>query len=334
MKTSWTHPAIFLALIPLLLSSCASVGQRNEVVKEGVAEAIESKDNPGMLVIPGGKFFMGINTADPGNRPEHEVYVGAFEIDKYEVSAQEFAEFLNAKGNPDDEYFSEDKYSTVVGVPSAPAKYVARTGIENYPANNVSWFGATAYCEWKGKRLPSEAEWEKAARGKDKRTYPWGNSEPDGSKAVFDQKWEDKGFQVMTPVNALPEGASYYGVMNMAGNVWEWVNDWFRQSYCDYCNFDLDPECVNCYADLQYDICVSQKGATAKKGTDVLELEKVEIPTIGTMDNPPGPASGSFRVLRGGSWYDSYGKQLMKTTYRYWFDPSQRYFNIGFRCAK
>lgn len=285
-----------------------------------------------MMVVPKGWFYMGTNTSDLNNRPEHEVYVETFEIDKHEVSAKEFAEFLNAKGNLDEEYFSEDKYSTIVGDSATPGRYIARPGLENYPANNISWFGAEAYCEWKGKRLPTEAEWEKAARGKDKRMYPWGNSDPDNTKAAFNQKWEDKGFQVMAPVDSLANGASYYGALNMAGNVWEWVSDWFKQSYCDDCNIDLDPDCINCYADIQYGVCISTGTSIAMQGTEL--IGEVEIPQIHSQDNPRGPSFGSFRVLRGGSWYDSYGELVIRSTYRYWFDPSDRYFNAGFRCAK
>ncbi len=324
--------SVLASFLPLILTSCASFIGETPTIREGVVEVVQSKDSPGMVVVPAGKFFMGVNTSDLNSRPEHEVFVGSFDIDKYEVSAKEFSDFLNAKGNPEDQYFSEDKYSTIVADPSAPGKYMARSGLENYPANNVSWFGASAYCDWKGKRLPSEAEWEKAARGKDKRKYPWGNSEPGDLKAVFNQKWQDKGFQVMVPVDALPEGASYYGVLNMAGNVWEWVSDWFKQSYCDYCNIETDPTCMNCYADIQYETCAAATSVTPKEG---LELgEKVEIPELDLMSNPGGPYLGSFRVLRGGSWYDSYGDLVIRATYRYWLDPSERYFNTGFRCAK
>lgn len=335
MKSFSFFYSFLLTLISFYLVSCAmvnTVNSDNPAIKEGVIEFIESKDNPDMIVIPGGYFYMGTNTAEPNNRPEHRVYVGNFEIDKYETSAREFAEFLNAKGNPDDEYFSEDKYSTIVANQANPGKYIARQGLDNYPANNVSWSGAAAYCEWKGKRLPSEAEWEKAARGKDKRIYPWGNSDPHDARAKYNQKWEGKGFGVMVPVDAFPEGASYYGALNMAGNVWEWVDAWYRQSYCDECNPEVDPWCSNCYPDIQYGVCVSMGGADVRASFQFIEMPG--IPEIVPEGNPLGPLMGSFRVLRGGSWYDSYGDIVIRTTYRYWFNSSDRYFNIGFRCAK
>jgi len=293
-----------------------------------------SSDEENMIVILRGFFVMGLDEGDLNERPEHEVFLDEFKIDKYEVSAKEFAEFLNEKGNPDDKYFSVDTYSTIIGVSSAdgktvetkenPEMYIPRKGFENYPANNVSWFGAEAYCRWKGKRLPSEAEWEKAARGNDQRLYPWGNSLPDNKKAQFNQRWEEKGLNVMVPVDSLDRGVSFYGVYNMAGNVWEWMNDWYRQNYCDYCT-----------PDFEYNEIASR--LTGKKGVPERTPENTtnkEDMTVPPMDNPEGPEIGSFKALRGGSWYDSYGELVTRSTYRYWFYPEDRYLNTGFRCVK
>jgi formylglycine-generating enzyme required for sulfatase activity len=285
----------------------------------------------GMVVVPAGWFRMGLNSAEINERPEQDVYLDTYLIDKYEVSAAQFAGFLNDKGNPDDRYFSDDRHSTVIGVSYVngnkvensknPSKYVPRRGLENYPANNVSWYGAYAYCRWKGKRLPSEAEWEKAARCDDGRTYPWGDSMPDDKKAMYNQKWRKKGFNVMVPVDALPEGKSCYGALNMAGNVWEWVNDWYRQNYCNFC-----------YGTIEDDVNLAAKLLGVPKSTISYSKEKnAEIPP---RENPGGPLLGTFKVMRGGSWYDSYGDLAIRTTYRYWFHPADRYPNFGFRCAK
>lgn len=287
-----------------------------------------------MIIIPRGFFVMGLDEGDLNERPEHEVFLDEFKIDKYEVSAKAFAEFLNKKGNPDDKYFSIDTYSTIIGVSSEdgktvetkenPEMYIPRKGFENYPANNVSWFGAEAYCRWKGKRLPSEAEWEKAARGNDQRLYPWGNSLPDNKKAQINQRWEEKGLNVMVPVDSLDRGVSFYGVYNMAGNVWEWMNDWYRQNYCDFCT-----------PDFEYNEIASR--LTGKKGVPERTPENTtneEDMTVPPMDNPEGPEIGSFKALRGGSWYDSYGELVTRSTYRYWFYPEDRYLNTGFRCVK
>ncbi len=292
-----------------------------------------SAEEENMVVIPRGFFVMGLDEGDINERPEHEVFLDEFKIDKYEVSAEEFAEFLNEKGNPGNKYFSVDNYSTIIGISRVdgktvetkenPEMYVPRKGFENYPANNVSWFGAEAYCRWKGKRLPSEAEWEKAARGDDQRIYPWGDSLPDDKKARFNQRWEEKGLQVMVPVNSLERGVSFYGAYNMAGNVWEWMNDWYRQNYCDYCT-----------PDFEYNEIASRltgKKVPESTAEDNRNKEDLSAPP---MDNPEGPAVGSFKALRGGSWYDSYGELVTRSTYRYWFYPEDRYLNTGFRCAK
>ena len=319
--------AVFISMLLIVLVS---------YIPGGLCQP-NSAEEENMIIIPRGWFIMGLEEGDINERPEHEVFLDTFMIDKYEVSAKEFAEFLNEKGNPDDKYFSVDTYSTITGVSYVngktvetkqnPEMYIPRKGFENYPANNISWFGAEAYCRWKGERLPAEAEWEKAARGNDKRMYPWGNSFPNLNRARFNQRWEEKGLNVMVPVDSLDEGISYYGVYNMAGNVWEWNNDWYRQNYCDYCS-----------PNFEYNEIASR--LTDKKGITVRPVKNVENNvdnkdlTVPPLENPDGPSVGSFKVLRGGSWFDSYGELVIRSTYRYWFYPEDRYLNTGFRCVK
>src|SRR3990172_2558955 len=164
---------IFVACIfslAAVLSACAT-GERRPV-----------RTADGMIVIPAGSFLMGFDSGMQNERPMHEVYLDSFSIDEKEVSAAEFAEFLNAKGNPGDLFFTADDHSAVIEEPSGnerpiygQRRFAARKGFENFPANNVSWEGANGVCSWKGKRLPSEAEWEKAAKGEDLWLYPWGD---------------------------------------------------------------------------------------------------------------------------------------------------------------
>jgi len=156
--------SIIMAIFSLSLMSCVSSQQNT---KKGTV------DSDGMVLVPKGLFTMGLQEDELNEQPEHEVYLDSYKIDRDEVSAKDFAAFLNARGNPENRYFTAVASSTVVVeetvLPADTAKqsrlsYVAKQGYENFPANNVSWFGAEEYCRWKGRRLPTEAEWEKAAR--------------------------------------------------------------------------------------------------------------------------------------------------------------------------
>ncbi|MGC2064330.1 MAG: formylglycine-generating enzyme family protein [Thermodesulfovibrionales bacterium] len=309
---------VITGLFSALLFSCAAGGN--------IHQAPDS--DASMVVIPKGWFTMGSDSGELNERPEHEVLLDTFRIDLFEVSAVEFAEFLNAASNPDNKYFTHNGNATVMGVTYSegketetlinPTKYIPRQGFEKYPANNVSWFGAAAYCRWKGKRLPTEAEWEKAGKGTDLRTYPWGNSLPDPLKARYKQKLEESGLQVLVPVDSLPSGRSPYGVFNMAGNVWEWVADWYRMNYCDFC----DP------GGSEYN----------SSAAELLEMDKPVPGNDAVVNTPPnynsqGPRIGSFKVLRGGAWSDG-SEPLLRNSLRYWLDPLERYIDTGFRCAE
>ena len=178
----------------------------------------------GMVLIPAGEFQMGSNF-NPDERPIHSVYIDAFYMDEYEVTNAEYAAFLNAKGK----HTESDK--TWLHIGSAPARieyvagvYRAKEGYENHPVTYVSWYGAVAYAAWAGKRLPTEAEWEKAARGNlSGLTYPWGNT-IDSSKANYDRHIGDT-----TAVGKYT--ANGYGLYDMAGNVWEWCLDGYDSGF-------------------------------------------------------------------------------------------------------
>jgi formylglycine-generating enzyme required for sulfatase activity len=298
----------------------------------------QAAEEPGMFLVPAGRFTMGRDAGEINERPAHPVEIDTFAIDRTEVSAAEFAEFLNAVGNAGNSYLTPDDYTTVVVVPAREGvqgtRFSARQGYERYPANNVSWMGADAYCRWRGKRLPTEAEWEKAARGTDGRPFPWGKRDPAVQLAQFAQIWQEKQLDVLMPVDAFPEGASPYGVLNMAGNVLEWVTDWYRQNLCDFCNPDGEAnlELVRQLTGQKADAPDaagkggSQVAANAPSGTE----RSQQIPP---RVNPSGPSTGSFKVLRGGSWLDR-EKGDVATTRRFWLDPSQRFPYTGFRCSK
>jgi sulfatase modifying factor 1 len=163
-----------------------------------------------MIAIPAGEFIMGSDVED--ERPPHLVFVEAYEIDRFEVTNQEFERFVWETGYVTDAEKAGD----------TSWRYYA-TDKPNHPVVKVSLNDARAFCEWAGKRPPTEAEWEKAARGTDARTYPWGN-QWDASKA----NTKEAGNRGTTPVGSFPDGASPYGVMDMAGNVAEWTVDWYK----------------------------------------------------------------------------------------------------------
>jgi formylglycine-generating enzyme required for sulfatase activity len=143
-----------------------------------------------------------------------------FLIDRLPVTNSQYARFLEAKGaqgRAGERWYDIDDNDARIHVRAG--KWQADLGFENHPVIENSWFGAVAYCEWSGKRLPTEAEWEKSARGTDGRKFPWGNDPPDRTRAHFSAGWND-----FRPVGSFPKGASPYGVLDLAGNGWEWVS--------------------------------------------------------------------------------------------------------------
>jgi sulfatase modifying factor 1 len=166
-----------------------------------------------MVEIPAGPFIMGNDEGDAEDAPAHEVDLPTFEIDKFEVTNADFAVFAD-----------ETSYVTFAekqGMSSWRDEW--GIGEDNHPVVAVTWEDAKAYCEWLGKRLPTEAEWEKAARGTDGRIFSWGNKW-DPNKANV----KDRGLRGTAAVGSFGEGASPYGVEDVVGNVWEWTADWYQ----------------------------------------------------------------------------------------------------------
>lgn len=224
-----------------------------------------------MAYVPPGLFTMGSSEADiaralalcnedvgdldceryfyEDETPQRSIYLRGFYIDKHEVTNAEYSRFLNEVGNQEeggvkwlDVSAARDIwYYQGCKIVESGSQYQPREGYENHPVTHVSWYGAQAYCEWAGKRLPTEAEWEKAARGTDGRTYPWGSTFPqDGTRVgnLADENHRqvqfielvrgyDDGCRYTAPVGTYPVGASPYGVLDMAGNVSEWCEGWY-----------------------------------------------------------------------------------------------------------
>jgi formylglycine-generating enzyme required for sulfatase activity len=183
-----------------------------------------------MVLVPAGEFLMGSESWSGSEKPAHTVYLDSYYIDQYEVSVGAYAEFLNEVGNQIEGVAGKahwvEEPDPDLHLHRVEGVWQADEGRANHPMNEVTWFGARAFCEWRGARLPSEAEWEKAARGTDGRTYPWGEEEPTCLMANFAGCYYDS-----VPVDSYPEWVSPYGAYNMAGNVHEWTNDWYDPEY-------------------------------------------------------------------------------------------------------
>jgi iron(II)-dependent oxidoreductase len=277
------------------------------------SEEIMAKDSKDLVLIPEGEFVMGLSEAEAekvvkdfyGNAtvsprmyfmecPEHKVKVRAFRISQYEVTNQEYKEFISDGGYERKEFWKE-----LIVMPNVNTSYTGMdrirlfkdttgkfgpatwengsfpAGKENHPVEGVSWYEATAYCRWRKLRLPSETEWEYAARGSDKRRFPWGNEPSVASN------WSE-GDHTSKPVGSVPEDRSPMGVLDMGGNVWEWTSD----SWHPYPN------------------------------SPVGELEKPD---------------DTFGIIRGGTYQSSWIE--MRTTFRRRMEKLDRRPMNGFRCA-
>jgi len=172
-----------------------------------------SKDGAPAVLIPAGSFLMG----DDENSPRREIFVDSFYMDKYEVTVGRYAAFLKATGNvkPPEEWETVDLQS----------------GAE-LPVVGVDWHDADGYCRWVGKRLPTEAEWERAARGGYERKYPWGSDAPTPAHTTFGKPYQKPVYKDgVARVGTHSKGMSPFGIYDLSGNVWEWVSDWYAESF-------------------------------------------------------------------------------------------------------
>jgi formylglycine-generating enzyme required for sulfatase activity len=268
------------------------------------------------VLIPAGPFFMGEEPeylyGYDDERPRHEVQMSAYYIDIDEVTNAEFLAFLaeNPDNLCDDVPCGCDVHATheMAGIYLDGTEWKVDYGFENRPANCVSWHGAKAYCEWVGGTLPTEAQWEKAAKGADEHfVYPWGEEWRTLSSNWWDNgdPWEDGQWPTTTPGCTFDgtqyeggyqteDGRSPYGVCDLAGNVWEWVADWYSEDY-----YKNEPE--------------------------------------GDWVDPQGPTDGTAKGRRGGSWFDERWYALMyhSTTHRRGHrHPDGLDAFTGFRCAR
>lgn len=258
----------------------------------------------GASAVPGGSFWMG-SVADEGEddeQPSHEVTVASFCMDTQEVSVGRYVECMRAgRCTPPASTIQVQGWSAqAVGAMSAYCNGT-REDRADHPVNCVTWAQASAYCAWRGGRLPTEAQWEYAARGNGRRLYPWGSDLPDGRRVnacgdecerlpiwgrgrvrgLYDQ---DDGWEATSPVTAFARGRTASGLLNLAGNVWEWTADYY--------------------------------GAYPS----------------GAVTDPTGPASGTFRVARGGAWTTRVAPWI-RAAARNRVRPDDRNSDLGFRCV-
>jgi formylglycine-generating enzyme required for sulfatase activity len=257
-----------------------------------------------MVLIPAGEFEMGGKPEDLtnrpgrsdylnylGERPLHKVRLSAFYLDRFEATNAQYRRFLAETAATRDRVDHPDQPA---GLGHEQAYVDASLSGDTQPAVGLNWFDAYAYCRWQGKRLPTEAEWEYAARGNDGlyRKYPWGNDEPDAggtwraNLGGDDSRGRD-GYEFSAPVGSFPAGASPFGIQDLSGNATEWVNDWLDWNY--YAN------------------------------------------TAGASD-PQGPPSGKHKVLKGGSYSaDRYNTRIAT---RLWGEREVKNPYQGVRCAR
>jgi len=188
------------------------IQQRHKV--SHVNPPLARQDDRSMVLVPAGEFTMGSSSGDADERPVRRVYLDAFFFDKDQLTVGQYAKFLEATSH------------------DAPPEWniMSRAQHRKRPVVNVDWADAAAYCKWAGKRQPTEAEWEKAARGTDGRTYPWGDEYPTKFHGNMTKElWNNH--LGLTPVGMFEDGKSPYGINDLAGNVWEWVSDWYAPNY-------------------------------------------------------------------------------------------------------
>jgi formylglycine-generating enzyme required for sulfatase activity len=207
-----------MMVLPLLLlvSAIHHTGEPDPARAAAVLirQEVTGRDGASLILIPAGRFIMGSDTGEKDERPVHPIELDAFYIDKYEITVSRYARFLHAQ-RPERPFLWKQATQGKQG---------------QKPVIGVDWFDAKEYCEWVGRRLPTEAEWEKAARSDDQRTYPWGNEPPTTLHVVAGlQKWT--GYDTLGAVGSHPRGGSSYGVDDLAGNAWEWIADRYDEHY-------------------------------------------------------------------------------------------------------
>jgi len=295
-RCNWMLNALLVLAVVFIVATAAWGLDTQDIVVEWTPEGkklamqrvVEWQAKEEMVLVPAGPFLMGSDkrvdrNAYKAEMPQRTVYLDSYEIDKYEVTALHYLKFVLATGRS----------------PQIDWRYDGgnfQESMANHPVMHVSWTDADAYCRWAGKRLPTEAEWEKAARGEDGRIFPWGNQMAGLSRAnygrtglsgpVRDRPERLLLYPPIISVDKYDNAASPYGVQQLAGNVAEWVADWYDKDY-----YQTAPD-----------------------------------------RNPKGPDTGTNRAFRGGGWIDS--TPTVRASQRNGAPPNTKMNWLGFRCAQ
>ncbi len=282
-----------------------------------------------MVLIPEGTFLMGSTKEDIDNLltldrnieanrlenelPQRKIYLSAYLIDKYPVTNVQYKQFIESGGYTQKTLWSEAGWQYIEQSKPMENKDIEDVfhGEPDSPVVNISWYEAEAFAKWAGKRLPTEAEWEKASRGADGRTYPWGNEFDKTRLNCAEAKIEKP-----TPVMKYPQGQSVYGCYDMAGNVWEWTADWYDSQYYHHAPAK-NP----------------QGPVIAEKNPYFGRPEDVGISIYELKPSPASQTLSGCKVLRGGSWNGS-GIVHIRCANRDYDEPAYKNDTIGFRCAK
>jgi len=323
--------SIIALIMVAVISSVYLIVRQGEEAEKPASDSFQTKtrvrqkDGMVLVYIPAGEFEMGSSFAEsvvptgdlfrgnfkvfffPDQRPKHRVCLDAYWIDQTEVTVGMFRKFVEDTayettaekegwGKPWREGPKEDEWPKIPGTDWRHPRGPESVAADDQAVSQISWEDAMAYCAWVGGQLPTEAQWEKAARGTDGRRFPWGD-EFDGTRLNYGdaqcpvERWRDldydDGHAHIAPVGSYPQGASPYGVLDMAGNVWEWVADWYDKEYY----------------------------------------------RVAPYRSPTGPESGTVRAQRGGSWYDGEAEGWVNCLVRHQNPPTDRYDDVGFRCV-
>jgi formylglycine-generating enzyme required for sulfatase activity/serine/threonine protein kinase len=299
--------AAVVAVVAASASGTGASGAASTGSAPGSASAAAPSCPLGMVAIPGGRYFMGADDGSASEKPAHKVALAPYCLGQYEVTTAEYKRCSDTgeckrAGSSNEwdgiEAHDREAYDPLCNIRDPDGK-------GKHPINCVDWQMATDYCRAQGGRLPTEAEWEFAARGPDGRRYPWGDEEPSadrinacGAECVAWGKAHGVRLTAMyksndswaatAPVGSFPKGQSRYGVYDVVGNVWEWVGDWYGP--------------------------YGAAGATPP-------------------ENPSGPTEGTARVIRGGGFNNS-DASCVRPSFRFRQAPATRNYATGFRCAK